>query len=159
MMSWTTNRSAVTLAFAIACVTGGCAKSDDPAPPAAAASDSTLYKRLGGYDAIAAVTDSFLVRISGDTAISVFFAGIEPAQMNRIRQMVVDQLCAATGGPCRYVGRSMKESHETLGITHEVFDKFLGHLQATLVAFSVPEREQNEVLNALRMLRGDVVTK
>jgi hemoglobin len=148
----------VAIAFTLAL--SACAKTDTPPPPASApASDSSLYRRLGGYDALAAVTDAFLARINGDTAISVFFAGLEPPQLNRIRQMVVDQLCAATGGPCRYVGRSMKETHATLGITSEVFEKFMGHFQATLVTFSVPQREQDEVLAALRMLKNDVVTK
>ena len=127
------------------------------APPAAG--DTTLYKRLGGYDAIAAVTDTFLTRIQGDTAISVFFAGLEPAQMNRIRQMVVDQLCAASGGPCLYVGRNMKETHATLDITNDVFDKFVSHFKATLIALSVPQREQDEVIAALGSMKSDVVTK
>jgi hemoglobin len=105
------------------------------------------------------VTDSFLGRIKADTAISVFFAGLEPPHMNRIRQMVVDQLCAATGGPCLYVGRTMKESHAALDITNDVFEKFMGHLQSTLAAFSVPQREQDELLGALRSLKSEIVTK
>jgi hemoglobin len=130
-----------------------CAK-DDPA-----IADATLYKRIGGYDALAVVTDSFLARIQRDTAISVFFAGLEPPQLNRIRQMVVDQLCAASGGPCLYVGRTMKETHATLDITNEVFDKFVGHFKATLIALSVPQREQDEVLGALGSMKADVVTR
>jgi hemoglobin len=152
-----------TIAILFAMASFACTKADDSAPtpatPAAAGSDSSLYRRLGGYDALAAVTDSFLARLKGDTAISVFFAGLEPAHMNRIRQMVVDQLCAASGGPCLYVGRTMKESHATLEITNDLFEKFMGHLQATLVAFSVPQREQDEVLGALRSLKPEIVTK
>jgi hemoglobin len=132
-----------------------CTKDDS----AKSAVDATLYKRLGGYDAIASVTDSFLARIQRDTAISPFFAGLEPPQVNRIRQMVVDQLCAASGGPCLYVGRNMKETHATLEITSDVFDKFIGHFHETLVAFSVPQRERDEVEAALRAMKADVVTK
>ena len=118
-----------------------------------------LYKRLGGYDAIAAVTDQFLGRVAADTALAPFFAGLKEPEMQRIRQMVVDQVCFATGGPCFYVGKSMKESHVTLDITNAIFDRFVGHLQTTLVAFAVPSREQNELLGALGTMRADIVTK
>jgi hemoglobin len=139
-------------------VFAGCAssaaRSAEPAPASA-----TLYKRLGGYDALAAVTDQFLGRVGADTALTPFFAGLKEPEMNRIRQMVVDQLCAATGGPCVYVGKTMKESHATLDISNAIFDRFVGHLQATLNAFAVPSREQNELLGALGGMRADIVTK
>lgn len=150
------------LILASSAVVLGCTRDQPPAdPPAttAAGTDSSLYRRLGGYDALAAVTDSFLARIAADTAINVFFAGIEPPHMNRIRQMVVDQLCAATGGPCLYVGKSMKETHATLDITNDVFEKFMGHLQSTLAVFSVKQREQDELIGALQSLKTEIVTK
>jgi hemoglobin len=150
-------RIAATLAIAFVVALSACTQADVKPPPTAA--DSTLYRRLGGYDAIAAVTDSFLARIQGDTAISIFFAGLDPTQVNRVRQMVVDQLCAASGGPCRYVGRSMKEAHATLNISSDAFDKFIAHLEATLISFKVGERERAEVLGTLRSLKGDVVTQ
>jgi hemoglobin len=156
-------RLATLAAIASTAAFGACMREESPPPPPppgnAATTDSSLYRRLGGYDALAAVTDTFLARIAADTAINVFFAGIEPPQMNRIRQMVVDQLCAASGGPCLYVGKSMKEAHATLDITSDVFEKFMGHLQSTLVAFSVQQREQDEVLGALRSLKAEIVTK
>ena len=130
--------------------------SSSTAAPVAA---PNLYKRLGGYDALAAVTDEFLGRVKADTALSPFFLGLDKAAMDRIRQMVVDQLCAATGGPCVYVGKTMKESHATLDITNEIFDQFVGHIRAALVRFAVPSREQNELLGALAGMRADVVTK
>ena len=85
--------------------------------------------------------------------------GLDKPAMDRIRQMVVDQLCAATGGPCVYVGKTMKESHATLDITNEIFDQFVGHIRATLVRFAVPSREQNELLGALAGMRAEIVTK
>jgi hemoglobin len=141
---------------AFACAVAACTAGD---PAKGSAADSTLYRRLGGYDAIASVTDSFLARIQRDTAISAFFAGLEPAQLSKIRQLVVDQLCAASGGPCLYVGRPMKETHATLDITSDVFDRFVGHFRETLVAFKVPQREQDEVLSALDAMKSDVVSK
>jgi truncated hemoglobin YjbI len=61
--------------------------------------EETLYKRLGGYDAIAAVTDSFIGKMATDPTLKGFFAGHSEDSLNHIRQLVVDQLCAATGGP------------------------------------------------------------
>jgi hemoglobin len=144
--------------LALLLTAGACASSRTPVADAAPV-EATLYKRLGGYDAIAAVTDVFLGRVGADTSLKPFFAGLEKPEMDRIRQMVVDQICAATGGPCVYVGKTMKESHATLDITGPVFDRFVGHLQATLVAFAVPSREQNELLGALAGMRGDIVTR
>src|SRR5713101_9587413 len=88
-----------------------------PAAPQAAAAQDSLYKRLGGYDALAAVTDEFIGRLATDKTVGRFFVGASDNSKMRIRQLVVDQLCAATGGPCVYIGRDMKTAHKGLGIT------------------------------------------
>jgi len=119
----------------------------------------TLYKRLGGYDALAAVTDDFLGRLAGDSIESRFFAGVSKDSQQRIRQLVVDQLCAATGGPCVYIGRSMKTAHAGLGITSADWDRSVRLLSATLAKFNVPAAEQTEVLAAIASLKGDIVEK
>jgi hemoglobin len=118
---------------------------------------ASLYVRLGGYDALAAVTDQFFTRLHTDTSIMAFFAGLDTTAMKHIRQMVVDELCAASGGPCFYAGKSMKETHASLDITPQVFDKFVGHFQSAMTAFAVPSREQNEVMGALLSMKGDIV--
>lgn len=128
-----------------------------PPPPPSLPVGAPLYRRIGGYDAIAAVTDNFMTRIHSDTVIMAFFAGLDTTAMKHIRQMVVDQLCAASGGPCYYAGKSMKETHAMLDITEDAFNRFLGHFQATLNAFSVPSREQNELMGALLSMKADVV--
>src|ERR1051326_976622 len=86
-----------------------------PAPPADA--PKSLYHRLGGYDAIAAVTDDFIGRLAADKQLSRFFVGHSTNSLQHIRQLVVDQLCAATGGPCVYIGRDMKTTHQGVAIT------------------------------------------
>lgn len=146
---------------AIACVlvAGACATSAPKPAPEPTPVGASLYKRLGGYDAIAAVTDDFMHRLHGDTVLMAFFAGLDTTAMKHIRQMVVDQLCAASGGPCVYVGKSMKETHMNLEIREADFDRFIGHFQATLTAFAVPSREQNEVMAALLSMKGEVVNK
>jgi hemoglobin len=147
------------LFIAAVALAAACGPTGDSANSSAAGADTSLYRRLGGYDAIAAVTDSFLAKVAADTALNIFFAGLEPAQMNRVRQLVVDQLCAAAGGPCLYTGRSMRESHATLDITTETFDRFVRHIETTLVDFSVGDREQREVLGVLVSMRPDIVTR
>ena len=117
----------------------------------------SLYKRLGGYDAIAAVTDDFIGRLATDKSLQRFFAGHSKDSLGRIRQLVVDQLCAATGGPCVYIGRDMKTSHQGMGITEADWNAAAGHLVATLDKFKVPEREKNEVLGAVSSFKNDIV--
>ncbi|HEU4889862.1 MAG TPA: group 1 truncated hemoglobin [Thermoanaerobaculia bacterium] len=119
--------------------------------------EQTLYKRLGGYDAIAAVTDDFIGRMATDKALQRFFVGHSKESLGRIRQLVVDQLCAATGGPCIYIGRDMKSSHQGMGITEADWNTAVAHLVATLDKFKVPERERKEVLGAVSGLKNDIV--
>lgn len=123
----------------------------------AAQSSESLYKRLGGYDAIAAVTDDFIGRLATDKKLSKFFGGASADTQKRIRQLVVDQLCAATGGPCVYIGRDMKTAHQGMGITEENWKVAVQHLVATLNKFKVPKKEQDELLGALSGLKNDIV--
>jgi len=117
----------------------------------------TLYERLGGYDAIAAVTDDFIGRLVADKQITRFFTGASTDSKKRIRQLVVDQICAATGGPCIYIGRSMKVAHEGLGITESDWQVSVGHLVAALDKFKVPQKEKDELLAAVSSLKPDIV--
>jgi hemoglobin len=119
--------------------------------------EQSLYKRLGGYDAIAAVTDDFIGRMASDKALSRFFVGHSKESLGRIRQLVVDQLCAATGGPCIYIGRDMKSSHQGMGITEGDWNAAVAHLVATLDKFKVPERERKEILGAVSSFKNDIV--
>src|SRR5262245_34852011 len=106
---------------------------------------ATLYKRLGGYDALAAVVDEFIGRLIADPSLTRFFAPFSQDSKLRIRQLLVDQLCAATGGPCVYTGRDMKTVHRGTGITKADWDKSVGHLLATLDKFKVPQAEKDEL--------------
>ena len=123
------------------------------------AAPKTLYQRLGGYDAIAAVTDDFIGRMAADKQLGRFFVGHSTGSLKRIRQLVVDQLCAATGGPCVYIGRDMKTAHKGMGISKAEWNAAAGHLVATLDKFKVPEAEKKEVLAAITSLEKDIVEK
>jgi hemoglobin len=108
--------------------------------------EKSLYERLGGYNPIAAVVDDF-------------FAGHSVDSKKRIRQHIVDQFCAAAGGPCVYTGRTMKASHEGLGITEAQWDAAAKHLVATLDKFKVPKREKDDLLAFVTTLKKDIVEK
>ena len=123
------------------------------------AATNTLYKRLGGYDAIAAVTDDFIGRLVMDPALSRFFSGHGTDSKQRIRQHVVDFLCVATGGPCIYKGRDMKTTHAGLGITDADWTKSVEHLVAALDRFKVPQKEKDDLLAAANGLKKDIVEK
>ena len=96
------------------------------------ASEKSLYERLGGYDAIAAATDELLRRVTSDPDIGFYWRGHSTDSMKRDRQLIVDFLCEAIGGPVIYRGRDMKTSHEGLRITERDWEIFVGHTVATL---------------------------
>ncbi len=123
-----------------------------PAPP-----EKSLYDRLGGYNAIAAVVDDFIGRLVSDPAIGRFFVGHSTDSKQHMRQLIVDQLCQAFGGPCVYKGRDMKTTHDGLGITQADWDASVAHLIATLDKFKVPEAEKNQVLSAASGMKGQIV--
>jgi len=131
------------------------------AAPAAAQQTTapTLYKRLGGYDALAAVTDDFVGRLAGDPGLSRFFAGHSTDSLKRIRQLVVDQLCFATGGPCVYIGRDTNTFLADPATTEKDWETSVKHLVATLDKFNVPAKEKEEVLTLSSTLKKDIVEK
>jgi hemoglobin len=119
----------------------------------------TLYQRLGGYDALAAVTDDFLGRLAADKQLGRFFPGHSEDSIKKIRQHIVDQLCMATGGPCVYIGRDMKTTHKGLGIAEADWNQAVVLLTQTLDKFKVPAQEKGEVLAAVSSMKGDIVEK
>ncbi|MGN6184695.1 MAG: group I truncated hemoglobin [Thermoanaerobaculia bacterium] len=119
--------------------------------------EKSLYQRLGGYDAIAAVTDDFIGRLATDKTLGKFLAGHSQDSLMKIRQLVVDQICAATGGPCVYVGRDMKTAHKGMGISKADWDIAVRHLVASLDKFKVPDKEKGELLAAVGSMEKDIV--
>jgi len=135
------------------------------APPAVTAgsgsiqTQKSLYERLGGYNAIAAVVDDFIGRLVSDKQLAPFFQGHSTDSLKKIRQHVVDQICEGAGGPCIYTGRDMKTSHKGLGITEAQWDASAKHLVETLDKFKVPAKEKDEVLAFVSTLKKDIVEK
>ena len=142
-----------------------CAKKEtgsaDSAVPAAdttatapAVAPKSLYDRLGGQPAITAVIDSFVAIVAKDDRINKKFAKSDVA---RVKKMLVEQVCAQTGGPCTYSGLTMKEAHKNMGVTDGEFNALVEDLVKTLTAYNVQKTEQDELLNALGSMKGDIV--
>ena len=119
----------------------------------------SLYERLGGYDAIAAVSDDFLDRLGKSKVVGRFLVGLSDDSKGKLRQHFVEFLCNATGGSCVYMGRDMKTVHKGLGITEADWTEAVKLLIETLDKFKVPEKEKSEVLAAVSSLKADVVEK
>jgi hemoglobin len=142
---------ALTLA---ACGGSGSASTAETTPTGAAPGQKSLYDRLGGLDAITSVVDQFLANVVADARINARFANTDAA---RLRQMLIDQICNATGGPCEYKGKSMVEVHTGMNITDDEFNALVEDLVASLDKHQVPEAEKNELLTALGGMKGDIV--
>ena len=142
------------LGFAIA---GGAPREIFAAPQQMSGAGDTLYKRLGGYDALAAVTDDFIARLATDPQLGKFFVGLNDESKKRVRQHVIDFLCLNTGGPCLYLGQDMKAAHKGLHITDAEWNAAGADLAATLDKFKVPAKEKTEVLNAITALKPQIV--
>lgn len=119
----------------------------------------SLYKRLGGFDAIAAVVDDFVPRLVADQQVGRLFAGHGSDSKARVRELAVEFICQATGGPCVYLGRPMKTAHGGLGITESDWQTTVKHLVAALDKLKVPQKEKADLLALVSSLKGDIVEK
>jgi hemoglobin len=120
-------------------------------------SEKSLYERLGGYDAIFAVTNDLLDRMEKDPQLGRFWQHRSEDGVKRERQLIVDFLCAGSGGPLYYKGRDMKLSHKGMRISESDWTIFLNHADATLKAFNVPQAEYEEVVAFVQSTKADIV--
>lgn len=117
----------------------------------------TLYQRLGGYDAIAAVADDLLRRLRSDPQLGRFWQNRAEDSIMREKQLLIDYLCANAGGPMYYRGRDMRLSHKGMGIAESDWKVFLSHAAATLEKFQVPASERRDVVEFVESLKKDIV--
>lgn len=129
--------------------------------PATFAKEKTLYERLGGKKSITAVVDEFVGQVAADTRINTFFkdTAASPKRLAKFKKNLVDQICQASGGPCKYMGKDMKTAHAGMGITSADFNALVEDLVAALDKFKVGDKEKNELLGALGPMKSDIVTK
>ena len=117
----------------------------------------SLYERLGGYDAISAVSNALVDRLQKDPRLGRFWEHRGDDGMKRERQLLVDFLCACAGGPMYYRGRDMKLCHKGMRISDSDWTTFLTHADATLKAFNVPQAEYDEVVAFVQSTKADIV--
>jgi hemoglobin len=117
----------------------------------------SLYARLGGYDAIAAVVDDLLPRLRQDSLLERFWTSPRSVDTNnRERQLAIDFIAAAAGGPTMYLGRDMTLAHKGMGISKADYAAFMRCLSVTLDKFQVPEPERGEVVAFAMSLEPEI---
>ena len=131
-----------------------------PSPKSTVRDGKTLYQRLGGYDVIAKVVDAFLPHLQAAVPqLRDMVTGLAQASRLRNRQMIVDQICMLTGGPCVFVGRPNEVSHQGLEITQEMWDKSQKALGDTLDELKIKDPEKTEFLAVIDDLKGDIIQR
>jgi hemoglobin len=115
---------------------------------------ATIYDEIGGRDGVAAAVDTFYEHVLADDLLAPYF---DATDMRRQKQHLRAFLAAAIGGPERYAGRDMGEAHAALGITHEAFDRVVGHLVTTLAGLGVAPATIGAIGDKLAPLRATIV--
>lgn len=140
------NPRRILCAVAVAALLSACA--------AQAPKDMSLYGRLGGQKAIEAVVDDFLANVVSNPQINYRFANTDAG---KLRRLLVEQVCAGTGGPCKYTGRDMVTAHRGMGVTQAEFNAMGADMQKTLDKFNVPKKEQQELMTLLGSMQNQIV--
>ncbi len=152
----------ITVGLFLALLTFTSCKKDEPVEEPTVVTPTptpSLYTRLGGINAITAVTDKFIANVVADNVINARFAATasDEYRLKFFRGNLIDQICAGSGGPCQYKGKTMLESHTGMNITDAEFSALVGDLVAALDFYSVPTQEKNELLAILGPMSTDIV--
>lgn len=125
------------------------------------ATQKSLYDRLGGKSAISALVDDFVANCAADKRINSFFAATakDAARLAKFKNNLVDQICEAAGGPCKYTGKDMKTAHAGMGITEADFNALVEDLVKSLNKFKVGKAEQDQLLGVLGPMKAQIVEK
>jgi len=126
-----------------------CATMGDPPP--------TLYKRLGGREGIAIVVGDFVTNMAGDSRVNARFKDMKPADVEKLKSNLADQICDATGGPCSYLGRDMKTAHTGMKITDAEWSATVENLSKALDKNKVDAKDKSELLGMLGPMKADIV--
>jgi len=123
--------------------------------------EKSLYDRLGKKKAITAVVDEFVSRVAADARINRFFAADvqDPARLKRFKGNLVDQICEASGGPCKYTGKDMKTAHQGMGISSADFTALVEDLSGAIDKFNVAKADKDQLLGVLGPMKPQIVEK
>lgn len=120
------------------------------------AQTAPLYQALGEKPGIAALSSDFVDRVKANPQIGKMFDDIKPAYL---KEQFSDQFCELSGGPCKYEGETMKNSHAQLGIDKAQYNLVVELLQTTMDARNIPFTAQNQLLAKLAPMYRDIITK
>jgi hemoglobin len=116
--------------------------------------ERSLYERLGGKPAITAVVDDFVANVAADNRINGRFARTD---VTRLKQLLVEQICQGSGGPCKYTGRDMQTTHKGMNISDAEFTALVDDLVKSLDKFKVPAKEKQDLLGILGPMKPAIV--
>ncbi len=122
----------------------------------------SLYERLGGVYPIATVVDDFIDRVMNDPILNAnpkVYEAHHKVPPAGFKYLVTEMVCWATGGPQKYTGRSMYDSHAHLDITNDEWNAFMADLQQTFDKFQIPETERKELIAIVESTKKDIVLK
>jgi hemoglobin len=121
-----------------------------------ARADQTLYESMGGEPVLKAALDHFADLVVADDRINFTFA---EANMAKFKQLLFEQLCNVSGGPCKYTGRDMRSAHSKLNINNAEFNALAEDLYISLGQAGVPYRLQNKLMALLAPMQHEIVKK
>ncbi len=128
-----------------------------PEPPPEPPKPKSLYDRLGGKEAIAKVVDTFVKNVAADNKINKRFAKLKGDKLDAFKKNMVDQICEATGGDCKYAGKSMKDAHKGMKIKEDEWNALLLDLKNALEENKVADEDQNDLVALLAPMKDDIV--
>ena len=136
----------------------GGGKKTDTTTTTQPSADKSLYERLGGIDAIKLVVKDFVnEQVAKDDRINKkFFNNVD---LPKLEEHLVNQICEATGGPCKYAGKDMKAAHAGMGISSADFDALVEDLVKSLNKFKVAAADQKALLGILGPMKAQIVEK
>jgi hemoglobin len=122
-----------------------------------ASASPSLYKRLGGREGITGVVNDFTANMAADPRVNERFKGMKPEAVEKFKSNLADQICDATGGPCSYLGKDMKTTHQGMKITEAEWNATVENLTKALDKNNVDAKAKQELLAALGPMKKDIV--
>lgn len=148
--------AAAVLALAVTAIPAGVLAGDEDEP-----GQQSLYERLGGLAPISVVVSDFIDALIPDPELNenpAIAAARKRVPAPYLKYRVTAFICQATGGPCTYHGRNMKDAHAHLDITESEWDRMVEIFKDVLDRHDVPEPEQQDLLELLGTTKEDVVS-
>ncbi len=142
----------VIVMVAVVAAATGCATMGKDAP-----AEPSLYKRLGGREGIALVVGDFVSTMAADPRVNARFKDMKPADVEKFKSYLADQICDAAGGPCSYLGRDMKTVHKGMNITEAEWSATVENLGKALDKHNVPSKAKQDLVGLLAPMKGDIV--